>query len=184
MWTMNTPELLDFVKAIADADRLRIIGLLAQKPARFSEIVNGMGFHPADAQRHLDQLIQNGIVQLADGIYDLNAAALEKLARSHLQGERRTFIPEPDLENDRRRILAAHLKPDGTIKAIPAQSFKLQVVLDYLINAFTIGANYSEKEVNMILAHFHPDTAALRRSLIDAGMLERERNGTRYWRPK
>jgi len=34
------------------------------------------------------------------------------------------------------------------------------------------------------MAHFHPDTAALRRSLIDAGMLERERNGTRYWRPK
>ena len=181
---MNKQEMLDFVKAIADVDRLRIIGLLAQKPARFSEIVNGMGFHPADAQRHLDQLIQNGIIQLADGVYDLNAAALEKLARTQLQAERPALVLEPELENDRRRILAAHLKPDGTIKTIPVQSSKLQVVLDYLINAFTLGANYSEKEVNVILAHFHPDTAALRRYLIDAGMLERERNGSRYWRTK
>ena len=181
---MENKEMLDFVKAIADADRLRIIGLLAQKPARFSEIVIGMGFHPADAQRHLNQLIQNGIVQLADGIYDLNAAALEKLARTQLHSERRTFVPEPDLANDRRRILAALLNPDGTIKTIPVQPSKRQIMLDYLINAFTVGANYSEKEVNLILAHFYPDTAALRRYLIDAGMLERERNGSRYWRPK
>jgi hypothetical protein len=181
---MNKPEMLDFVKAIADADRLRIIGLLAQKPARFSEIVNGMGFHPADAQRHLDQLIQNDIIQLADGNYDLNAAALEKIARTQLQAERPALALEPELENDHRRILAAHLKPDGTIKTIPAQSFKLQVVMDYLINAFTVGTNYTEKEVNVILSHFHPDTAALRRYMIEAGMLECERNGTRYWRPK
>jgi hypothetical protein len=181
---MDKQEMLDFVKAIADADRLRIIGLLAQKPARFSEIVIGMGFHPADAQRHLNQLIQNGIVKLADGIYDLNAAALEKLARTQLQSERRVFPPEPGSGNDRIRILAALLNQDGTIKTIPVQPSKLRIILDYLINAFTAGANYSEQEVNVILAHFHPDTAALRRYLIDAGMLERERNGSRYWRPK
>jgi ArsR family transcriptional regulator len=58
------------------------------------------------------------------------------------------------------------------------------VILDYLINAFTVGANYTEKEVNLILAHFHPDTSGLRRDLIHAGMLERERDGSRYWRPK
>ena len=88
---MDQQEMLDFVKAIADADRLRIIGLLAQKPSRFSEIVIGMGFHPADAQRHLDQLIQIGIIQLADGVYDLNTATLEKLARTQLQAERPAF---------------------------------------------------------------------------------------------
>lgn len=181
---MDNNEMLDFIKAVADADRLRIIGLLAQKPASFSEIVNGMGFHPADARRHLDQLTRNGMVQLSGGLYDLNAAALEKLARTHLQAERPAFTPEPGSENEHRRVLAACLNADGTVKTIPAQPFKLHILLDYLVNAFTVGANYSEKEVNLILAHFHPDTAALRRYLIDAGMLERERNGSRYWRPK
>jgi len=110
--------------------------------------------------------------------------ALEKLARKQFQGERCAYTPEPDLAINRRRVLAAHLNPEGTIKIIPLQGAKLHVILDYLINAFTVGTNYTEKQVNMILAHFHPDTSALRRYLIDAGMLERERDGSRYWRPK
>ena len=181
---MHAMEMENFVKAIANADRLRIIGLLAQKPARFSEITGLMGFHPPDTQHHLDQLMQAGVVRLTDDFYDLDTKALEKLARGQFEGDRRHFTPEPDMENDRRRVLAAHLNPDGSIKTIPLQPAKRQVVLDYLINAFTVGANYTEKEVNVIMARFHPDTAALRRYLIDAGMLERERNGSRYWRPK
>jgi hypothetical protein len=55
--------------------------------------------------------------------------------------------------------------------------------LDYLINAFSVGANYCEKEVNLILVHFDPDPATLRRALVDAGMLARDRDGSRYWRP-
>ncbi len=85
---------------------------------------------------------------------------------------------------NRRRVLAAYLNPDGTIKQIPFQPAKLQIILDYLINAFTVGANYTEKEVNLILANFNPDISGLRRDLVDAGMLERKRDGSRYWRPK
>jgi hypothetical protein len=181
---MDKNEMLDFVKALADADRLRIIGLLTQRSARLTEIVEILGFHPADTQHHLYKLLQSGVVRLTEGIYELDDKALEKLARQQFQGERRAYTPKPDLENNRRRVLAAHLNPDGTIKTIPLQPIKRQVILDYLINAFTVGINYSEKEVNMILAHFHPDTSALRRYLIDNGMLERERDGSRYWRPK
>ena len=38
-------EMVAFVKAIADADRLRIIGLLTQRSARLSEIIEVLGFH-------------------------------------------------------------------------------------------------------------------------------------------
>jgi hypothetical protein len=181
---MNEMEMIDFVKVIANADRLRIIGLLSQKPARLSEITNVTGSRPSDTLHHLDKLMQGGVVHLTDGFYELDDKALEKLARQQFKGERHAYTPEPDLDNNRRRVLAAHLNPDGTIKTIPLQPVKRQVILDYLINAFIVGINYSEKEVNMILAHFHPDTSALRRYLIDAGMLERERDGSRYWRPK
>jgi hypothetical protein len=44
--------------------------------------------------------------------------------------------------------------------------------------------SYTEKEVNMILARFHEDTPGLRRDLVDAGLLARERDGSRYWRPE
>ena len=44
--------------------------------------------------------------------------------------------------------------------------------------------SYTEKEVNLILARFHEDTSGLRRNLVDAGLLARERDGSRYWRPE
>jgi hypothetical protein len=181
---MDEREIIDFVKAVAEADRLRIVGLLTQKPARLSEISDVLGFHPSDTRRHLDQLMQSGVVRMSDDLYQLDTKALEKLSRRQFEGERASYTPEPELEKNRRRVLATHLNPDGTIKIIPLQPAKLHVILDYLINAFTIGANYTEKEVNLILAHFHPDTSGLRRDLIHSGMLERERDGSRYWRPK
>jgi hypothetical protein len=180
---MDEIEMVNFIKALADADRLRIVGLLTQKPARHSEITNVLGFHPSDTCRQLDLLMQAGVLRLTDGNYELDAAALEERSRRQFQGQRATYTPEPDLEKNKRRVLAAHLNPDGTIKTIPFQPAKLRVLLYYLIDAFTVGANYTEKEVNLILAHFHPDTAGLRRDLIRAGMLERERDGSRYWRP-
>jgi hypothetical protein len=181
---MDENEMVGFVKAIADVERLRIIGLLTQKPARLSEINELLGFHPADTHHHLDRLVQSGVVHLKDGLYELDSQALEQRSRQQFKGERPAYIPEADLEKNTRRVLAAHLNPDGTIKTVPLQAAKLRILLDYLISAFALGANYTEKEVNMILAQFHPDTAGLRRDLIDAGMLERQRDGSRYWRPE
>ncbi len=80
--------MVNFVKAIADADRLRIVGLLTQKPARLSEIVELLGFHPADTQHHLDLLMQSGVVRLTDGFYELDTKALEKRSRRQFEGMR------------------------------------------------------------------------------------------------
>jgi hypothetical protein len=181
---MDENEMVNFLKTIADADRLRIVGLLTHTSARLSEIVNALGFHPADAQHHLNLLVESGVVRLSDGLYELDTKALEKLTRQQFKGGSPAYAPEPSLEKDKKRVLAAHLNADGTIKIIPLQSAKLHVILDYLINAFSVGMNYSEKEVNLILVHFHPDTSGLRRDLVEAGLLERERDGSRYWRPK
>ncbi len=181
---MNEDEVVNFVKAIADADRLPIVGLLTQRSARLSEIVEILGFHPADTQHHLGQLIQSGVVRLKDGFYELDTEALENRLRRQFEGVRPSYAPEPDLDKNTSQALAAHLNTDGTIKTIPLQSAKLRVILNYLINAFTVGVDYTEKEVNLILARFHPDTSGLRRDLIHAGLLERERDGSRYWRPK
>ena len=41
---------------------------------------------------------------------------------------------------------------------------------------------YSEREVNEALAHFHPDTAALRRYMVDDEFMERDPTGSLYWR--
>jgi DNA-binding transcriptional ArsR family regulator len=98
---MDENEMVDFVKAIADADRLRIVGLLTQKPARLSEINELLGFHPADTQHHLDRLMQSGVVHLTDGIYELDIKALEQRLRRQFEGKHPAYAPESDVEKKR-----------------------------------------------------------------------------------
>ena len=179
---MDPEEMLTFVKALADADRLRIVGLLTQRSARASEVAGLLGFPLPEAVRHLDHLVHGGVLSLTDGLYELDNDGLEKLARRQFEGQRPAYTPSPQLEKRTRQVLAAYLNPDGSLKQIPLQTGKLRVILDYLINAFSPGANYTEKEVNLILARFHADVSGLRRDLVDAGLLDRERDGSRYWR--
>jgi hypothetical protein len=53
-------------------------------------------------------------------------------------------------------------------------------VLEHLARVFEPGVRYPEREVNALLAVWHADVAALRRYLVDEGLLTR-RAGL-YWR--
>ena len=65
---------------------------------------------------------------------------------------------------------------------IPAQRAKRLVILRYLRDrCFTEDRAYPEKEVNQRLAIFHPDVAALRRYMVDEGLMTR--SGGEYRRP-
>ena len=81
-------------------------------------------------------------------------------------------------------MLKSFLNADGSLKQIPPQGNKLLIILNFIVDAFAFDTNYTEKEVNTILRRFHVDTAALRRYLVDNGLMARESDGTRYWRVK
>ena len=175
-------EMLDFVKAMSDTDRLRIIGLLAQSSANRDQIVARLKLPLREVVNHLAFLEHVGAVAQTDSVYELKSRDLEKLARSQLAKERPVYVPSPDVDKKTRKVLVAYLNPDGSIKQLPSQPGKIRVILDYLVQAFTPGADYTEKEVNTILKRFHNDTSGLRRDLIDARLLSRESDGSRYWR--
>ena len=78
------------------------------------------------------------------------------------------------------RVLAAFLRPDGTLHTLPTKRAKMLVVLDHVAQSFEPGQHYPESEVNAILERFHPDYAALRRYLVDDEFLTREEGV--YWR--
>jgi len=175
-------EILDFVKAMADVDRLRIIGVLAKRRANKSEIANHLNMPLRDAVDHLSFLEQVGVIRLKDNLYEFNSNKLEGLARNQLHEEKLEYVPVPDLDEKSRKVLVSCLEPDGTIKRLPSQATQLKVILNYLVQAFMPDASYTEKEVNTIIRRFHVDVSGLRRDLVDAGLLDRERDGSRYWR--
>jgi hypothetical protein len=66
------------------------------------------------------------------------------------------------------------------LERIPARASDRSALLVHLAGLFEPGREYSEADVNLVLARVHNDFATLRRYLIDAGLLARE-NG-RYRR--
>ncbi len=175
-------KIIVFVKAMADAERLRIIGLLTRGPRSLTEIASQLDSHPSEVTRHLEQLAAAGVLSEAGGRYELDEKAIQSLARLQLAGAHESYVPAPDLDEKARRVLGTFLNADGSLKQIPLQAAKLRIVLVYLAAAFEPGVDYTEKEVNSILRRFHIDTAGLRRDLVDAGLLARESDGSRYWR--
>jgi hypothetical protein len=178
------PEILSFVKAMASAERLRIVGILARGKATQAEIAGQLGMPVRDVFNHLSFLAEVGIIHDTDGVYELDEKAIESFARGQFEGKRESFVPEKDEKEDVRKVLKNFLNPDGSLKQIPLQGNKVLIILNFIVDAFAYDANYTEKEVNTILRRFHVDTATLRRYLVDNGLMARESDGTRYWRVK
>jgi DNA-binding transcriptional ArsR family regulator len=55
-------EMLAFFKALADANRLKIVGLLAQRPYSGEELAALLGLKPSTISHHLSRLAQVGLV--------------------------------------------------------------------------------------------------------------------------
>jgi DNA-binding transcriptional ArsR family regulator len=181
--------LLEFFKALADANRLKMIGFLAQRPYTVAELAEVLGLSVSTTSNHLSFLAHVGLVSArAQGhysIYSLELDALQDMARRLLQTEslpRLSQVTDSNLPIYDRKVLSTFVNPDGRIIAFPAQEKKFQVLLRYVQKAFEPGVRYTEKQVNEVLLRFHADTASLRRGLIEYHLMEREGGGGAYWR--
>ncbi len=181
-------DLVTFFKALSDANRLKIIGLLAQQPYSVEELAALLDLKASTVSHHLAKLAKVGLVSAkADSyynVYQLDEKALEMKSRSLFSQENlAASVVDVDADAYDRKVIAAYTRPDGSLKTIPAQKKKLEAILRYVAQkAFKIGKRYSEKQVNDILKNFHADTASLRRELVGAGLMKREGGGGEYWR--
>ena len=181
--------LLAFFKALSDANRLKLVGLLAQKEASVEELAAMLDVSASTVSHHLSILSEIGLVSArADGyynVYRLETGALEEMAQTLLARE---TLPEvvKDLDPKAydRKILKDYLVPDGSIGKIPNNRRKLDVILRYIAEKFEFERTYTEKEVNQVIGGLNPDISGLRRDLISYGYLGREKDGSAYWRAK
>jgi len=183
----QSDELLGFFKALADASRLKIVGLLAQRPYTVEQLAALLDLGASTVSHHLSRLAKAGLVAArAEGyynVYSLQTDVLGEMARRLLSKESLPKLADDvDLESFDRKVLTAFTEPDGRLKAFPAQEKKYLVLLHHVVKAFAPGTRYSEKQVNQILSHFHEDTARLRRDLVDYHLMAREGGGGEYWR--
>jgi len=184
---LHIDQLEAFFKALADANRLKIIGLLAQQQLSVEQIAEMVGLSSSTVSHHLSKLAKIGLVSAkAEGyysIYRLETDALENMSKRLLSKEAMPAVTEDiDMDAYDRKVLNNYMTPDGRLNTLPAQQKKMEVVMRHIVKSFESGKRYPEKQVNEILLKFNADTAQLRRNLIEMHLMDRESNGGEYWR--
>jgi hypothetical protein len=165
------------VGLLADPTRLRVVAALALGAGTIEEVASSAGLPLKDVALAARRLGRAGLVR-RDGhrlelLGDRFQAAARAAAASAPPAEPLSDDPAEDA------VLSAFVR-DGRLTSIPAQHSKRLVVLGHLVRVFEPGVRYPEREVNALLAVWHPDVAALRRYLVDEGLLTREAGV--YWR--
>ena len=178
-------ELVAFFKALADANRLKIVGLLAQQTYSVEQLAAILHLRPSTVSHHLSKLAEVGLVSArADSYYNVYQLEEQKLQQTRLlfsQEDLAAVIEDVDLDAYDRKVVEDYSHPDGRLKTIPSQRKKLEAILHYVVKNFERDVLYSEKQVNEILSHFHEDTASLRRELVGNGLMQRTSDGGAYW---
>jgi biotin operon repressor len=180
-------ELLEFFKALADPNRLKIVGLLARQSYTGEQLAAMLGIGESTVSHHLARLVEAGLVsaraQSYYSIYALQTDAIRAKAQRLLsRSELPKLAEDVNLDAFDQKVLANFTDEEGRISRFPGQQNKFVVLLRHVLQAFEPGVRYTEKEVNQILLRFNADTARLRRGLIEFRMMEREGGGGAYWR--
>jgi hypothetical protein len=165
------------VGLLADPARLKVVAALALGAGTIEDVSRLSGLPLKDVALAARRLARAGLVHRDGHVLALHTDRFGAAARAAAEA-----VPPPEPLSDdpaEDAVLSAFVR-DGRLVSIPAQRAKRLVVLAHLVRVFEPGVRYPEREVNALLAVWHADVAALRRYLVDEGLLTRD-SGV-YWR--
>src|SRR5665647_619130 len=90
-------ELLNFMKSLADAGRLKIAGLLGVEALTVNQVAERLGMKPAEVSHHFEVLVSAGLAHKEGDGFRLDSQAFEKLTRRVLA---QAQPPAPEYEGD------------------------------------------------------------------------------------
>ncbi|MDQ7829219.1 MAG: metalloregulator ArsR/SmtB family transcription factor [Armatimonadota bacterium] len=165
-------DLVEFFKVLSDRTRLRIVGLLAERPRYVQELAQALGVSAPTVSHHLFRLRAAGLVTAGRRdqhvYYRLESERLAHLSRALLPRQAAPAAEERD------QVLRAFF-PDGRLRRLPAARRKRLMVLEEVARRFAPDRAYSEREVDQVLKALYHDHCELRRALVDHGLMRRER---------
>lgn len=178
------------LQALLDLELLSIVTVLMDNECELADLAQLCRQEPSLARGPLSRLRFLELIETRNEegriICTLNRrrfhalnGMLQRLSKDLLAERLPTPADQAGLDEERRRILQSCFHGDQ-LKEIPSNPRRLEVVLYWLVEQFEPERRYPEREVNALIKRYHPDFAALRRYLIDYGLMERAENI--YWR--
>lgn len=176
---MTDQETILFFKCLADKSRLSIIKALLIEDMYVERLSERLQVTPATVSFHLKKLEEIGLVSSKRDqyytMYSINRDILNKNIISILSEETDdNSIQQERDEKYRQKVLDAFFEY-GKLKSIPSQRKKARIVYEEIIKSFEKDRDYTEREVNIIIADFNDDFCTIRRDMISEGLLEREK---------
>lgn len=168
-------ELVRFFKALADESRLKIVGLLAERPRAVDELAAHLGLESPTVSHHLRTLQRVGLVQpqarTHHRYYHLDHERLRTLAGRMLLGESLAGLAVgTDAEAYERKVLATFVT-DGRVAAFPLVRKKQRVVLRWIARQLDPDRGYDEASLRARLADLSADPDRMLRELLDERMV-------------
>lgn len=198
---LRRTEVLGPLHALADETRLRILELLVEQgELRAQEIIAQLEGSQGNVSRHLKQLVGAGFARErragdANKLYTYDPAGLQRLtvltrqllSRQNARAVGQETVAAIQLSQARAgKPAELHdlLDEQGRITRWASKMKEQEAMLRYLIEKFEPERGYSEQQVNDLLRTWYLDAdfVLVRRSLVDAGLLARTKDGSRYWR--
>jgi hypothetical protein len=182
--TVTRQRALSFFRSLADANRLRLVGLLAGPETTVDELAIALDLKPITVRKHVLQLKSLGVVAAqGDGDaarYRIDLDCVRLFCRQLAEPEPVPTLGDGIETEPWERDVLRNFFVGERLKGIPMTHKRRQPVLKWLATRFDPAKRYPEAEVNALLQNHHPDCASLRRYLVDDGYLRRE-HGI-YWR--
>lgn len=175
---MTELQAIGLFKCLADKSRIQILKSLMTEDMYVERLSERLNLTPATISFHLKKLVEAGAVKSRKEqyytIYAINGDVFNVSILDILkeQSEEKQLLDERD-EAYRRKVIEAFFEY-GKLKSIPSQRKKELIVLKEIAKAFEPGRDYTEREVNLVIAEYHDDFCTIRRDMIAERLLTRE----------
>lgn len=158
---MTETEAIALFKCLADKSRLQILKSLMTEEMYVERLAERLSLTSATISFHLKKLEEAGAVKSRKDQYYMMYSINEEIFKSSIidilkeKSDDQAKQEERDLAY-RKKVIDSFFEY-GKLKSIPSQRKKERIVLEEISRAFETGREYTEREVNIIIADYNDD---------------------------
>lgn len=175
---MTEQNAIALFKCLADKSRIQILKSLMTEDMYVERLAQRIGITPATVSFHLKKLEDVGAVRSRRDqyytMYSINPDVFNVTILDILKEESEEMTLQKERDEIYRKKVIDSFFEYGKLKSIPSQRKKEKIVLEEIAKSFEKGREYTEREINIIIADFNDDFCTIRRDMISEGIITRE----------
>lgn len=168
---------LDFIRSVLDPVRLSIVAAAAKGPVSIQAVAQDLDQEPKVVAKAIGDLRSLGILD-KDGSLDRDVLAQVGRSLPPEFPDRGQPVEGPWTKEE--AAMLGRFFAGGRLVEIPKSAAKRRLVLEKIALEFEPGERYAERDVNFRIQLIHPDYAAVRRYMVEEGLMDRADGA--YWR--